>query len=295
VVFLGGSSLVPSVSAFKKWVYVHLNNWLLLSAFQMSDQNMEQWVEQVRSFKARIMYCYASSAYLFARFLKERGIRDIRFRAVFTTAEVLQPRYRETIEQVFSAEVFDTYGGVDGAGYAFECERHQGLHIVSENSVVEILSDDGEPVEDGEAGEIITTDLTNYAMPFIRYQKGDIATRTERPCDCGRGLPLIKDIQGRVGDFLVNRQGLRVHEQFFAHLFRGVGGLRQYYVEQESQEEIQVFIKLEPGHFGETHLNRVTRIIEDKFPGMRIDVRLTEAIPVRPSGKFRCVVNKLNG
>jgi len=291
VVVLAGSSLYPSIAAFKKWWYVRLNNWLLLSAFKMSDTTMNEWVRMLRRFRAKFMYAYSSSAYLFAKYLERENIKDVSFKSVFTTAEVLHPHFRETIERVFSCEVFDIYGGTDGAGFAFECEKHKGLHVVSENSFIEILRDDVNVAEDGEVGEVISTDLFNYAMPFIRYKVGDISAFHPNPCDCGRGLPLLENIKGRSCDFVIRKDGSKVHGEFFSHLLSKIKWILQYYIVQENASGLSIYIKPD-GTAPRAEIRKISEFLSKNFDGMDVNIVLTEKIPVTASGKFKFVVNK---
>jgi len=291
MVMIGGTSLYPSVRAFKKWAYTKINNWLLLSAFGMNDDTMEEWIQEIRKFKAKHMYSYASSAYLLAKYVEKNQIKDISFDAVYTTAEVLQPKFRETIERVFSTEVFNIYGGCDGAGFAFECHEHSGLHIVAENCIMEISKDDkSQSHENEDTGELIVTDLFNYAMPFIRYQVGDVGTLDPTPCKCGRGLPLLKNICGRSPDYIVTGEGKRFHEEFFSYLFSPLKWVSQYYVVQNTKSSVHIYLKSDENPSAED-LNKVKSFLEKSLVGLKIQLDLTDDIPMRSSGKFHYIVN----
>lgn len=291
IIVLAGSSLHPSLHALRKWIYVGLNNWLLLSAFNMSEDNMMRWVSKIKRFKARFMHGYPTSIYIFARFLEDNNIRDIRFQAVFTTAEMLQPKYRDIIGKVFSCPVFDLYGAGDGNGYAFECEEHEGLHCASESSYIELLTDDGGVASNGQPGQIITTDLSNYAMPFIRYKVGDIAIPNSEPCKCGRGLPILKKILGRSNDFVTTKNGQIVHGTFFEYLFRVKDWISQFYVVQESESQLSVYLK--PNKSPPiSEVKSINRILQAKFNRMTVNISFTQNIPTSPSGKFKFIVNK---
>jgi phenylacetate-CoA ligase len=293
VVLIAGSSLYPSIHSAEKWLYVKLNNWLLLSAFGMSDSIMFKWADRVRRCKARFMHGYASSIYLFAKFLIDHNINDIKLRSVCTSAEPLLPHYRDTISAAFSCEVFDLYGAVDGGAFAFECERHSGFHCV-ENSYIEIVKEDGRSAEDGETGEIVSTDLYDYAMPFIRYRTGDLATAQVSDCSCGRKLPLLKNIMGRRHDYLVTKDGQRVHGEFFAHVIRGYDWISQYYVVQDSPSCLRIYLKTDR-QAAQHEVESIRTVIQKKFIDAHLTIELTDTIPQYSSGKFRYVINKSLG
>jgi phenylacetate-CoA ligase len=289
LIYLGGSSLYPSLHALGKWFYIKLNNWILLSAFQMSDDNMKKWIIKIKQLNVKFMHAYASSAYLFAKFVEDQGITDISFKAVVTSAEPLYSEYRDTIERAFSTEVYDLYGAVDGGGFAYECEQHSGLHCAFENSLIEVLKEDGNLAGPGEDGEIIATDLFNYAMPFIRYRVGDIATVDSSLCKCGRESPLLKNIKGRSHDFVTTRDGRNVHGEYFAHLFRGADWISQFYVVQESETELLIYLKPEKWP-SPNQIGFIENTMKRNFSGMKIDIKLTENIPTTKGGKFRYVI-----
>lgn len=291
IVFLGGSSIYPSVHALMMWFYVKLNNWLPLSAFDMSDENMGKWLEKIRRSGAKFMHAVAASAYILAKYAENNDIKGIRFNAVFTSADPLLPNYRETIQRVFSCDVFDLYGANDGGGFAFECEEHNGLHCVSEKALIEVLKEDGSAAGEGESGEIVSTDLLNYTMPFIRYKVGDIATVELNPCKCGRGLPLLKNIRGRSNDFVTTKGGLKVHWGYFAYLFREIDWISQFYVVQEDKYTLSIYLKpdMQPS---KDKIAWIRNTIEKKFCGTNINIRFTGNIPIAASGKFKHIINK---
>ena len=291
IVYLGGTSLFPSLAEFKKGIYAKLNNWLVLSAFHMSDYNMQQWVNEIRRSGAKFMYSYANSAYILANFIKDNNIKDIPIKAVFTTCEPLLPKYRETIENVFSCDVFDFYGANDGGGYAFECDVHKGLHCVSEKCFIEVVKEDGAIAGDGEIGEIVSTDLLNYAMPFIRYKVEDLAIVDSSLCKCGRSLPLLKNIIGRSHDFITSKHGDKVHGFFFSYMFQKINWINQFYVVQKNDEELSVYLKPNYNPPPE-EVKYIESLLKRKFTGMQIEIIITKNLPKTSGSKFRYVINK---
>jgi len=291
IVYLGGTSLFPSYTEFKKSIYAKLNNWLVFSAFDMSDYNMQQMVNEIKRSRVKFMYSYANSAYILANFIKDNNIKDIPINAVFTTCEPLLPKFRKTIKNVLSCEVFDFYGANDGGGYAFECDVHKGLHCVSEKCFIEVIKEDGTIAEEGEIGEIVSTDLLNYAMPFIRYKVGDLAIPDSSLCKCGRGLPLLKKIIGRSHDFITSKHGDKVHGFFFSYIFQKINWIDQFYVIQESNEKLSVYLKTNCNPLSE-ETEYIKNLLKKKFSGMQIEINITKNLPKTSGNKFRYVINK---
>src|SRR5205085_9123193 len=146
---------------------------------------------------------------LLATYLREHG-RTLRHapRGIISSAQTLPDTSRRIIEESFGCKVFDKYGAREFSGIAYECEAHQGHHVVGEGYVVEVLKD-GRPAAPGEIGEVVVTDLNNYCLPFIRYRIGDLAEQLDprQACACGRGLPRLGKIEGRVQSIIIGSKG----------------------------------------------------------------------------------------
>ena len=184
-------------------------NWCIdrtiaLNTACITEDGLKQFYANMLTFKPAIMVAYANAAALFARFVKDVG--SVPLRSVITTAEVLEDADRLLIEEAFCCKVFNRYGCREVSLIASECEQHDGLHIMAEGLIVEIIHGNRQ-CEPGEIGEVVVTDLLNYAMPLIRYRIGDMAAYHPEPCACGRGLPRLKQIAGRVTGFLVGCDG----------------------------------------------------------------------------------------
>lgn len=154
----------------------------------------------MEGYRPEVIRGYASSVYMFAKYLKDMGVRSIKPRTILTSAEMLFPQYRTTIEEVFGCKVYDYYGGREIGALAIECEEHNGFHISAENVLMEFIRDN-EQVTD-ESGSIYVTNFRNYGMPLIRYDIGDIGKPSQESCNCGRGLPIIKTLDGRASQYI---------------------------------------------------------------------------------------------
>ncbi len=128
-------------------------------------------------------------------------------RAVINCYERLDPATRTFVETRTELPIFDVYAASElAAPIAFECIAHQGFHVNDDYVKVEVVDDEGQPVEPGQTGQVLVTDLTNLAMPIIRYRIGDIATMSTDPCPCGRSLSRLTWIEGRASD-IIQREG----------------------------------------------------------------------------------------
>ena len=134
---------------------------------------------------------------------------------------------RRKIENVFGIKVTDRYGCEEVGLIASECEEHSGMHLNIEHLFVEFVKNDGFLADPGELGKIVLTDLTNRAMPLIRYQVEDVGVATDRKCACGRGLPIMSSVIGRVADFLIKNDGISsgwgIPDREHSNQFSGIG------------------------------------------------------------------------
>lgn len=175
---------------------------------------------------------------------EEREV-DINFKIAITAGELLDSATRKMISDTFGAEVFDGYGCVEVAApshLAWECPSHYAYHINVDSVVLEFLKD-GEEVSPGESGEVVATSLFRWATPVIRYRLGDLATPLDDECPCGRGLPLLKNIEGRVVDMIRIPDGGLISPYAVMETIQDVEGLGQYKVLQRSDYSIEVLVK----------------------------------------------------
>lgn len=293
MVFLAGSSLdVGTKPWLVKRVHEITRNVRKLSSFDMSDTEMRQFTKIISSFQPRFIRGYASSIYFFARWLKENDLSIPHLYGVFTTAELLLPQMRKTIGEVFACGVYDNYGLNDGGVTAFECSEHAGMHVDTERSIMEVIDEHGHQVE-GKQGQILATSLYNYAMPFIRYETGDLVTLTDTECSCGRHAKILRDVVGRSVDFFVTPEGKNVHGWFFLLIFWDHGqGIREYQLIQTAID--QIVIKFVPDKdFDGSRLETIRKIIRSKSSGWNVEFREVDAIDRTSAGKYKFIINEL--
>ncbi|MBL8793093.1 MAG: phenylacetate--CoA ligase family protein [Planctomycetia bacterium] len=220
-----------------------LDRQLFLDTGHLTETRLLAYHEALQRFRPKVMLAYARSALLFARFLHDRNLKPYRPHSIVTSAEVLEPADRALIEQVFGCPVFNRYGCREVSVIASECEHHAGLHVMAEGLYVEIVKD-GRAAQPGELGSIVITDLLNHAMPLIRYRIGDLGAWAVGDCPCGRHLPRLQQVAGRVTDFLVGPDGRLVSGVFLAtYLIGQRPSLGQVQLVQEVAGQVRFRIK----------------------------------------------------
>jgi phenylacetate-CoA ligase len=276
---------VSRVKAAKLDAYRFVRRELFIPTFLQTPKLWRKTFASALRFRPKFVVGYVSSLEQFAQFLLAHDLRIPGICAVLASAEPVHRTTRDLVLQAFQAPLFDTYGSREFMSIAAECEYHHGLHIHSENLLVET-----EQPSNGEASELLVTDLHNYGMPFIRYRIGDLGLLSHSCCPCGRGLPLISHLHGRVLEVLRTRDGRTVPGEFFPHLLKEIGEVREYQVRQNSLDEIIISLVLASPltETSETLLRReMTRVFS---PATRITIKPVDAIPQMPSGKRRLAV-----
>ena len=269
-------------------------NLLMLPAWQLSETGSDVFWNKLVDFRPKLLVAYSGAIYNWARLLGTARASIPSLKAIVVSAETLHEDWRIAIEQSFKVPVYNRYGGRDIKFVAQECPRRKGLHINAENSLVEIVRD-GRAVAHGELGEVVITRLDNFAMPFIRYRSGDLGMMANTACECGRSLPLLAKIEGRVQDSIVTDDGRIVSGPFFAHIMKDCPDVKEFQVHQlrRTQLLIQIVLDRERRFSSQPRIERIVR--EYMGQNMRIDFELCDSIPLTRSGKRRVIVSHLSG
>ena len=296
MIFLGGTSIgigniQPLFKKLEKKIHETVRNIKMLSSFDMGEEEMRQYVKIINSFRPLYIYGYASSLYFFSKWIEAHDINIHQPQGIFTTAEKLFPHMRTGMENVFGCDVYDTYGLNDGGIHAFECLEHSGLHITTERSIMEVVDENGGQLENGE-GRILATSLYNYAMPFIRYDTGDLGYIIDDVCGCGRGYKLLKEVVGRQQEMLETPEGKYIHGEFFTHIFWEIDGVKEFQVVQEKLDTIVIKIVPEDD-FDEKQLDKIRGIIRKRSEGWDVEFTFVDVIEKTGAGKHKFIITNI--
>jgi len=288
------TSTMKNIKMMKRLRYSFERN-LPFSTFNLNEGILKSYISNIIEYKPKFIRGYPSALTIFAKYIDINHIENIKPHAIITTAETLLPLQRRKIEEVFGCPVFDGYGCRDGGANAMECSEHFGYHICAEQCYLETIKTD-ENVCEGEQGEIVTTDFYNYAMPFIRYRTGDLGTLSDEKCSCGRGLPILKSIKGRLINLFVHSDGSYLSglplTDVFEHLEQIKNDtIRQYQVIQETRDRLLIKI-IKGKNFSENNEKKIISEMK-KHLGDRIIVIIeyVDNIPTTPGGKRHYVIS----
>jgi phenylacetate-CoA ligase len=266
---------------------------LFLSAYDLSPQRLDEYVDAIRQFRPKLMIGYPSALEVFARHCLHAGV-SLRPhpRSIIASAETLWDHQRDLFKEAFGCEVYNRYGSREMGVIAHECAAHAGLHVSSDRLLLEIVDDEGRPCPPGQWGEMLITDLQSYAMPMIRYRIADRAAwATQSDCPCGRRLPLLSGVEGRSMDVVTSPNGQRLGGTFWTILLKSRPGLEWFQVVQDSSAAITVSYVPTSG-FNPAVLDYFRAQIKERLgEDIIVGFREVEKIELTDSGKHRLVIS----
>lgn len=286
------------ISSFRGWQtadpkkawYEVLGVWRRRMLSSLDDP--EAWISELEKWRPQVIMGYAMTLGLLAAAMKERRADRVRPRTVFHTSGLLHGHDRKFIGETLGAKVVDLFGSDEGGCLAWECPECRGYHVNVDLVVLEII-EDGRPAPPGTPGEVVITNLHSFAMPLIRYRQEDVAALSPESPSCGRGLPLLKDIQGRIDDFIVLPTGRRISPHPFYWALLLVPGTEKWRVIQETCSLLRIEVVAGPD-FPEDGPSMIEanlrKIVKDE---MEIAVSVQDAIEQNPLQKFRSVISKV--
>ena len=293
MLLLWGSPFIDThFGGIKRSIKSILYNIKRLNTFNMSENTLEKYLRIAENFKPKLIRGYASAVYLLAKKAVANNSNKIRPLAISTTAQMLFSYQRNLIEEAFACKVFDQYACGEVNGVACECECHNGYHINDEHVIVEIL-ENNERVKPGKMGEIVLTELENYAMPFIRYKPGDLGVISDQLCACGRGLSKLESVKGRTQQLIITPEKKYFTVEFFVVFFEHIKGIDQFQVIQSSSDTI-IFKIVKNNKFIQKDLLFIKNGMKERMgESMKTVIEFVDKIEPSPSGKFRFVISNI--
>jgi len=288
---LGGRLITgTSAAAPPYWRFNVAERQLYLSAFHISPSTAPSYVSALNRYRPDYLVGYASAHFFLARFIVQLGLVVHRPKAVLTSSESMSEGMRALIERAYGCEVFDAYSGVEACCLASECEEHR-LHISPDVGIVELVREDGRPAGIGEPGEIVATGLLNHAQPLIRYRTGDWAVLSQARCTCGREMPVLDHLVGRIEDTVVGSDGRELVR--FHGIFVDLPHVREGQVVQEAVDRFLVRLAVDAG-FGEGEREEIRRRFEERLGRIELRYEFVDSIERTSRGKFRAVVSRVS-
>jgi len=262
---------------------------LLLST---EPHSLNEHIKLIRQF--RPVYAKGNPSFLYhlACYTQENNINDINFRCFLSCFENLFPYQRELIEQQFKCEAYNYYGSLERIISACECSKHEGMHVNMEKGVLEIVDNNGELLPEGCLGKMITTGFYNFAFPFIRYDIGDVGSISKIPCSCGRGLQLLKSLDGRTNE-VIKYKDKHISSTALSVFLRKFKNIKQCQFIQQEENKIMVNIVRGKEYSEHDSQELVKAMQEMTDEQLNICISFVEHIPRTKMGKFNFIISKL--
>ncbi len=288
---IGGGSLGGFLSkGLARDTLRSVQRWLQKGAFypvfSLDKAMAREIAESAKAKGIRVFRGYPSGLYVLAMYAKTEGLDFDAVRIVQSTSERVYPHQREVIESQLTADMYDQYGAAEILSIAAQCEKKKGYHVFDEHVIVE--DDRTLHATNGRVPAIIT-DLDNFAMPFIRYELGDVLNFKGASCSCGRGLSTVAKVEGRTHDFLTATDGRPIAGEFVPHLFQKVRGFDRYFIHQVSESEIVVSI-VSNEKYSAIEVDELTRLMKEHL-GQDMEIRFesVEQIDLSSTGKLHFI------
>ncbi len=270
--------------------YNKVEKQVYFSAFHLKPSTANKYVEALKKHNIVWMTGYAVSYYLLAKYILEQNINVSGLKAVITTSEKLTTEMRQVMEKAYNCRIYEEYSTVENALFASECEYGR-LHVSPDVGIVEILKPDGSQCQHGEIGEVVTTCLMRSYQPLVRFRLGDLAAWDTESCPCGRSLPVIKEVVGRIEDIVTGPDGRQLVR--FHGIFVDQPNIIEGQIIQETLSEFTVKVVPSAG-FSEIDIKDIKARMHQRL-GESVNVRVDQVkkIPRTASGKFQAVVSRL--
>lgn len=297
LIFWGAERDIVQSFSFKKLIHRFLYQTEIISTYHLKEDDIKDYVIYINRYRPKTIVGYPSALYFMAKTIVDRALKlEHQAMGVITSGEMLYPHQRKLIEEVFKVKVFNRYGCREFGHIANECMAHNGYHYNADSLIIEVVDDQGEACQPGEEGQLLVTDLNNYAFPMIRYLIGDRGSlsQTQDYCECGVKLPKLSSISGRSFDVIHGINGNRVSGTFWTLNLRGsVKGIDAFQIRQESDYSISFFLKVNE-QYSDLQENTLKSLVGEKLGGNRLTINIVDEFDYSPTGKFKWIHSELN-
>ncbi len=252
--------------------------------------SLEKKIMVLKDYKTSVLVTTPSSAMQLAGHINRQGINinALELKTLILAGESIEPETRKKLEDDLGVRIWLHYGlsEVPGPAIAFECSRHEGLHVNEDHFLAEIIDpQSGKILPEGQYGELVLTTLTTRAFPLIRFRTGDRAARIKEPCPCGMDLMRIEWTGGRV-DHLMNIDGVtvtssQIHLNIAQQFGVPPGTARFFVMVRDEKKFLEVWLPVDEMLFSDEIkiLEKIVRQAEEKLMenlGIPVKIRLKE-------------------
>lgn len=270
------------------WYFIKVFGQLQCSAYHINSETYKFYIDAFNKFKVKLGTGYAKSWLFLAQYMNKEGYKFDKIKSIVTDSEGLSDEEKLEVENAFNCPVYQTYGLSEVGMVAVQC-KYGHYHIFSNRCYVEIVDSQGNKLKDGKVGEIVVTDLYSFDAPFIRYKTGDMGILERGECKCGWKSPYIKELCGRIDDYVITKDGRKVTR--LGHIAKPAKGIMGMQLVQTKPGEL--IINVLPGkNFAPDSMNDVIDLSKDYLCSMDISWREVKSLEKTDFGKVKYVVRK---
>ena len=240
------------------------------------------------------LVCAATHLSELARYCLKHDIHLPELRQVRAINEILRPELKDLVYKAWGVRTTQVYSCEEAGLLASDHPDSNDLYVQDENVYLELLNEQGLPCKPGEIGEVVITQLSNYAMPLIRYAIGDFAMRGEA-CNRGRGLSMIRQVMGRQRNYLRMADGRSLWPAVPATMFLQFPAIERFQIIQNTLSEIEISLEAK-NKLTEVESERLENMLRERFMGADFEFKFsyTSHIEAGPDGKFEDVISRID-
>jgi phenylacetate-CoA ligase len=252
---------------------------------KLNNEAFDKICKSLKSFKPKVLRIYPDPLLYLSKYIINNGININFVNSINTTGSILTQETRYLAEKAFNCKVYDSFS-CEGGAVVFESPQHNCYYSAMEYAITEVLDSKNNSAL---KGCLVTTDLCNYATPFIRYNTQDVIELFIEKKTDGFGLMPIKTIYGRESDVLVTNDNQLIIVNNFTGLFQSIKNLEQFQVHQQSIDRFTIYIKCSKQ--ADLVKEQVLSAVKNIFPsGSSIEIECVKNISAEKSGKRRFLV-----
>lgn len=264
------------------------------STFHIKEDYLKYYVEDLIKYQPEYFVGFPSTILEIARYALRNGYDypEGITKAIFPTAETINLEMRSHIESFFKTKMYDQYASSEGAPFIFEC-LNGNLHLELQSGVFEVLDNNNKPTQ---SGRLIVTSFTTNGTPLIRYDIGDsiVLEDSNKICDCGNNNPLVREIQGRVDDYIYSPEKGKINLGNVSNTLKDTKGILKFQVLQNELNKIELLLVTDDIVYNKGIENKLIQNWRDRIGNsMELNVIHVDDIPVEESGKYRLVKNNI--
>ena len=276
----------------------HLYNRKFFNSYNLDGKNVDALIKLNNVFKPSCYWSYVDATFEFSKIVLNKNIQLFKPQFIVTTIGPLSDNIRNVIEDAFKCPVYNQYGSREVGVIACQCKEKKHLHTFPWFNFVEVVDENNRSIGQGEEGKILVTNLTNYSMPLIRYDIGDIAISAKyEKCDCGRNFLQLKDVLGRTLGYFKKVDGSLVHSHFIVQSMFFKNWIKRFQIIQKDFNLILVKIELQ-SQVNTTEYSEDLTEIKDRIKlimgeDVKVEFEFVDVIEPSPSGKYLYTVSKV--